>query len=142
MADVLIDANVFLRASQTHSPQYAAAVRSLEALLDGTDTPIIVPQVCYEFWVVATRPVGINGLGLSIDDAGYLFDRMRKSYELRRDTPEVYDRWLDLVLTHNVRGKPAHDARLVAAAQVHGVRRLLTFNVRDFARYDLKVESP
>ncbi|HJT69510.1 MAG TPA: hypothetical protein VJ731_04885 [Terriglobales bacterium] len=32
-------------------------------------------------------------------------------------------------------GVQVHDARLVAAMRVHGVKRILTFNDKDFARY-------
>jgi predicted nucleic acid-binding protein len=35
-----------------------------------------------------------------------------------------------------------HDARLVAAMNVHGVRRILTFNTDDFARYGIEVLHP
>jgi predicted nucleic acid-binding protein len=36
-----------------------------------------------------------------------------------------------------------HDARLVAAMRVHGVKRILTFNDKDFARYtDIEAEHP
>jgi hypothetical protein len=38
-------------------------------------------------------------------------------------------------LGHAVSGAQVHDARLVAAMHVHGVRHLLTLNVRDFARH-------
>jgi predicted nucleic acid-binding protein len=34
-----------------------------------------------------------------------------------------------------VRGKNAHDARLVAAMLVHGLTHVLTFNGKDFARF-------
>jgi predicted nucleic acid-binding protein len=34
-----------------------------------------------------------------------------------------------------VKGKTAHDARLVAAMRRHGVNRLLTFNASHFARF-------
>ena len=37
--------------------------------------------------------------------------------------------------TYNVQGKQAHDTRLVAAMERHGVRYLLTFNTSDFARF-------
>lgn len=40
-----------------------------------------------------------------------------------------------LVIQHQVQGKNAHDARLVAAMLVHRIARLLTFNKADFARY-------
>ncbi len=36
---------------------------------------------------------------------------------------------------YQVSGKNAHDARLVAAMMVHGISRILTFNVGDFMRY-------
>jgi predicted nucleic acid-binding protein len=32
-------------------------------------------------------------------------------------------------------GKPAHDARLIAAMQRHGITVILTFNANDFSRY-------
>jgi predicted nucleic acid-binding protein len=32
-------------------------------------------------------------------------------------------------------GKPAHDARLVAAMQVHGLTAILTFDRTGFSRY-------
>ena len=35
-------------------------------------------------------------------------------------------------------GKTTHDARLVAAMNVHGISSILTFNVQDFARYAAK----
>jgi hypothetical protein len=37
------------------------------------------------------------------------------------DTPAIYPAWEALVIQHKVSGKPAHDARLVAAMQVHGL---------------------
>ncbi|MEK7832647.1 MAG: hypothetical protein AAB401_16260 [Acidobacteriota bacterium] len=40
-------------------------------------------------------------------------------------------------------GKPAHDARIVAAMKVHGIAHLLTFNVGDFKRFpNITVVSP
>ena len=38
-------------------------------------------------------------------------------------------------MRHGVVGSKVHDARLVAAMNVHGVRRILTFNTDDFTRY-------
>ncbi len=42
-----------------------------------------------------------------------------------------------------IQGKAAHDARLVAAMQKHGVSQLLTFNGADFRRYlEIEVLDP
>jgi len=35
-----------------------------------------------------------------------------------------------------------HDARLVAMMNVHGVRRILTFNTSDFARFEIEALHP
>jgi predicted nucleic acid-binding protein len=51
------------------------------------------------------------------------------------DSDAVYAEWRRLVAAHGVCGKTTHDARLVAAMVVHGVKHILTFNVDDFARY-------
>jgi predicted nucleic acid-binding protein len=37
---------------------------------------------------------------------------------------------------YQVTGKPAHDARLVAAMHVHGISAILTFDRTGFSRYD------
>jgi predicted nucleic acid-binding protein len=36
---------------------------------------------------------------------------------------------------HNIAGKPAHDARLVAAMRAHGLTAILTFDPNVFARF-------
>lgn len=43
--------------------------------------------------------------------------------------------WERLVAAYKVLGKPAHDARLVAAMQVYGITDILTFDRAGFARY-------
>lgn len=45
-------------------------------------------------------------------------------------------------MQHNVPGVKVHDARLVAAMNVHNVPRILTFNAGDFLRYGIEVIEP
>ncbi len=56
-------------------------------------------------------------------------------YPLLDDTAAVLPQWEQLVSRHQVVGKNAPDARLVAARLVHGVGRRLTFNPADFQRF-------
>jgi len=88
-----------------------------------------------EFWVVATRPVGQNGLGLSIPEAASELMRLKSMFPLLPDAPAIYEIWENLVIQYQVSGKPAHDARLVAAMQVHGITAILTFDRTGFSRY-------
>jgi len=84
---------------------------------------------------VATRPLSSNGLGMSTIDAQSRIVELRRTFILMPDTAGVFDNWLALVSHHDVKGKPSHHARLVAAMQVHGITQILTFNRGDFARY-------
>lgn len=52
------------------------------------------------------------------------------------DSMQTFETWLDLVVQHGVIGAKVHDARLVSVMKVHGIERILTFNVSDFSRYD------
>jgi predicted nucleic acid-binding protein len=46
------------------------------------------------------------------------------------------------VTAHGLIGNQVYDARLVAAMRVQGIRRILTFNAEDFARYGIEVIHP
>jgi len=86
-------------------------------------------------WAVATRPIEHNGLGLSISAAAGELERIKAMFVLLPDTPAIYPAWESLVVKHQVSGKSTHDARLVAAMQVHGVTAILTFDTTGFSRY-------
>lgn len=132
---VLVDTNILLRLAQANHPMHATAQAAVSFLQHAGQTLQAVPQNIYEFWVVATRPVAVNGLGLSIAEALAEVTKLTALFPLFPDTPAVYPEWLRLVGAHHVSGKTAHDARLVAAMAVHGVTHLLTFNTADFARF-------
>lgn len=132
---MLVDTSTLLRAFQPHHPHHEAASRAIDALLaDGVDLKI-VPQNCVELWVVATRPADQNGLGLSVAEALAELERLKTVFTLLSETPAIYPAWERLVKEHEVSGKPAHDARLVAAMEVHELSAILTFDRTGFARY-------
>jgi len=85
--------------------------------------------------VVATRPLSQNGLGLSTPEAAAELARLKSMFPLLADTPGIYPVWESLVIQYRVSGKPAHDARLVAAMRVHGLTTILTFDRSGFSRY-------
>jgi len=58
------------------------------------------------------------------------------------DSPMVYEEWKRLVVAHGVLGTKVHDAKLVATMNVHSVPRILTFDIGDFARYDIEAIHP
>jgi predicted nucleic acid-binding protein len=131
----LLDTNILTRAAQPHHPMHQPAVDAVAMLRQAEEDLCLVPQNLYEFWVVATRPAGENGLGLPIARAQSDLAQLKALYRILNDTPDILPEWERLILQHEVIGKNGHDARLVAAMIIHGIDRLLTFNVADFRRY-------
>lgn len=139
----LLDTNILARAAQPGHSQHLPAVEAAAKLRIRGETIRIAPQSLYEFWVLATRPLEINGLGLSLQAARAELDRFQRFYVLLDETPAVFSEWLRLVSTVDIRGKTGHDARLVAVMNLNGINHILTFNVGDFHRYPgLSVFSP
>jgi predicted nucleic acid-binding protein len=133
--NVLVDTNIVSRMAQPGSPQYRAALGGSDALRLRGDLLYVVPQVLYEFWAVATRPLAVNGLGLTVAAVAAELTRLKVIFPLLPDNAAIFREWERLVTTYSVSGKNAHDARLVAAMAVHGLTHILTFNTADFARY-------
>jgi predicted nucleic acid-binding protein len=93
-------------------------------------------QILGEFWNVSTRPgAARGGFGLSVVETDRRLRLIERRYLLLEDTPGVHVEWRRLLVAYAVMGVQVHDARIVAAMNVHGVSHLLTFNVADFGRF-------
>lgn len=132
---VLLDTNILLRSVEPLHPYHGLAVGAVAGLLAEDELTYFTLQNIAEFWNVATRPVGSNGLGFSIQAALAEVERIEGLLTLLPDTPAVYAEWRRIIVDNGVSGVKVHDARLVATMKTHGVQRLLTFDVEDFARY-------
>lgn len=132
---ILVDTNVLLRAAQPGHAHHAAAKTAVKTLRLRGYVPCVVPQVLYEYWVVATRPLTENGLGLTTGEAQDDLAQIMEQFHFFRDERAIFERWQQLVTDYDVRGKTAHDARLVAAMMRHGITDLVTFNDEHFRRF-------
>lgn len=135
MATFLLDTNLLLRLSDGNSPHQALADQSIKKLRLRGDWPCLTAQNLIEFWAVATRPIDANGFGWDTQKTRVEIDQLLNKFPLLDDTPAILTNWMNLVTTHDVKGKRAHDARLVAVMQSHGITHLLTFNTDDFKSY-------
>jgi predicted nucleic acid-binding protein len=132
---VLLDTNILLRLAQPLHPSAPAAARALRGLRANNEMLYITQQNIVEFWAVATRPIAANGLGFSTEQVKAEVDMLRRFFVLLPEHP-LQDAWERLVADYRVSGKNVHDARLVAAMVVHEIESILTFNSRDFLRYE------
>ena len=132
---VFVDTNVLLRAADPGDAKHETATKTISQLLEAGETLCITPQIAAEFWNVATRPAASNGLGMSIEEVRDEISRLEGFFSVLPESVEVYSEWKRLVAMHRVQGVKVHDARIVAAMNVHGMSRLVTFNADDFRRY-------
>lgn len=132
---ILIDTNVILRSAQPAHAHFTAAKNAVKTARLRGYTPCIVPQVIYEYWVVATRPLVDNGLGMTTAEAEADVGELIEQFHLFRDERAIFDRWHELVVQHQITGKTAHDARLVAAMDRHRITQLVTFNDQHFHQF-------
>src|SRR5262249_45225995 len=119
----------------SNDPEFPLVRSSVHALEAGGNRLCYVPQNMVEFWNACTRPASRNGYGLSPVEADQPAQRVERTFQLLPDNERIHPEWRRLVLAHSISGAQVHDARLVAAMQVHGVTHLFTLNVRDFLRY-------
>lgn len=132
---VLLDTNALIAFVNPRGTTSQVVHRALQRLVENQQLLQIVPQNLYELWAVATRPTGENGLGLSVTQAKAALESAKRMSSLLPDNSHVTAEWERLVFENDVKGKSAHDARLVAAMLAHDITQLLTFNGRDFSRY-------
>jgi predicted nucleic acid-binding protein len=132
---ILLDTNVLCRLAERGHPHHVFAESAVTKLHNDQHELCLVPQVLYEYWVVVTRPIAENGLGMLSAEVDKIIDLWLDRFTLFRDERGVFSIWRELVRQHDAKGKSAHDARLVAAMQRHQLTHLITFNVADFRRY-------
>jgi predicted nucleic acid-binding protein len=139
----LVDSNILLRWVKPDHNDYSLVISAIEEILQRDGVLCYTSQNLGEFWNACTRPADRNGYGLSPQEADQRAKFFEEKFRLLPDSLRVHKEWRKLLVTHGVSGVQVHDARLVAAMRVHGVRRILTFNARDFARFtDIEAIHP
>lgn len=142
-AAYLLDSNILIRWIQPDDRDYPVVKSALDFLVQQQSILCYTSQNLAEFWNACTRPVDRNGYGLTPQEADRRARILESRLRLLPDSIETHQEWRRLLVSHNVSGAQVHDARLAAAMRVHGVRRILTFNVDDFRRYtDIEALHP
>jgi predicted nucleic acid-binding protein len=131
---VFLDTNSLVHASEQRAPLHTAARRAIEQLHRSGAPLWINRQVLREYLAVLTRPQ----LWGNPQPVSRLVSEIRlyeRQFLIAEDGPDVTSHLLALLQQFPTGGKQVHDANIVATMQAHGIRRLLTHNDADFARY-------
>lgn len=131
---VLVDTSCLLRLPNPIDPRRVQTQDALGQLTRRGETLAVAPQNFVEFRSVATRPINVNGLGLTNAEADAELDLMERSFLLLSEDG-FYPVWRDLCRRAGVSGKLVHDTRLVVVCIAAGVKTVLTWNPADFIRF-------
>lgn len=132
MTNYLFDTNILLRLSDRISANYALARDATYILIEQGHKCCLTSQIIIEFWVVATRPTEVNGLGWTPERTKNQINQFLTRFTVLEETPEIFTLWFQLVTDYNIKGKRTHDIRLLAVMKAHSITHLLTFNPDDF----------
>ncbi len=132
----LLDTNIILRFADIRSSEYEIINNAIFQILLQGGQCCITPQVLIEFWVVATRPVAVNGLGWTPEETERAVQMLRNQFEWLEETPDIFPIWLSLATTHRISGKRTHDLRIQAVVLAHNISHILTLNPKDFVEVE------
>ncbi|HWG19253.1 MAG TPA: PIN domain-containing protein [Terracidiphilus sp.] len=131
----LLDTNILIRWVKPNDSDFALVDAVTRQLQQSNAELCYTSQNLGEFWNVLTRPANRNGYGFSPLQADRKAVGLEVQLRLLPESPLVHVEWRKLLLKHSISGAQVHDARLAASMLVHGVRKILSFNTRDFARF-------
>jgi len=134
MTQYLLDTNILLRATDPQSSNYSLVMKAVKTILEQGGECFIAPQVLIEFWVVATRPIDVNGLGWTAQKTKLEINQILSQFFLLTEIADIFRYWFELVAEYDIKGKRTHDIRLLAAMKAHHITHLLTLNPSDFIR--------
>ncbi len=97
MKSYLLDTNIILRFTNNQFPEYNQVDNAISQILEQGDRCFITSQVVIEFWVVATRPMNVNGLGWTLEATEQAVKLLINQFELLEEIPEIFPIWLNLV---------------------------------------------
>ena len=85
----LVDTNILTRAVHKGDPMHQVAVDAANALRQKGEKLCLVPQNFYEFWVVCTRPVAQNGLGMTPTQVEAEIIELERLFVLLEEVPAL-----------------------------------------------------
>src|ERR1051326_7913274 len=115
----LLDSNILLRWVQLTAVEHPITVSAIRILRLRGENLFITPQNIVEFWSVTTRPVNVNGLGLTPAQAELELRQLEALFPLLPYTGAIHAIWRQLVVAAKVSGRQVHDARLAAVMRAH-----------------------
>ena len=134
---ILIDSNILINATNTHSKKHKVALEFLNQIPQGC----ISIQNINEFLRASTHPVFPNPLTQS--QATMQIKNFMDSFEVITPSEQTTLIHLNLLNKYNSTSNQIYDNYLVATMITHSIKMIATNNEKDFTKYkEIKVYNP
>jgi len=90
MTRYLLDTNIVMRLCNCSDLQHQLATNAVSRLLMQSDKCFLATQVIIEFWVVATRPTEVNGLGWSVEQTRSMIDQLLARFPVLAESRQIF----------------------------------------------------
>ena len=138
-----VDTNVLISATDRSRTLHESSLHLLTSVPRSGGHLVWSGQIIREYLVVATRPIKVNGLGLSSDEALANTQRFAKRLHFLEENQGVAQNLRELVATHKLKGRRIHDANIVATMSAGGISNCITADETDYSCFDqVKAISP
>jgi predicted nucleic acid-binding protein len=136
---VFVDTNIPVYANTATAPLHAEAQAALLTFSVSGAELWISRQILREYLVTLSRPQTFSS---PVPTPTLIADilRFQSQFRIAEDGPAVTVNLLGLLASISIGGKQVHDSNIVATMQAHGLRRLLTHNTADFARFGALIQ--
>jgi len=132
---LFVDTNVLVSATDRGRRHHQRALRLFAEVARHGGHLAWSGQVVREYLVVATRPLEVNGLGLSPEKALANVERFSPHLRLLEEGPNTVAMLQLLVARHSLMGRRIHDAGLVAAMVAHQLSLCVSDDATDFRAF-------
>ncbi len=82
-----------LRFVNSKDPLHSIVLKAVNKLEQNGERLVVVPQILVEFWVAATRPKTVNGLGVTTDEAAKELENLQKLFRVLPENTRIFDEW-------------------------------------------------
>lgn len=127
---IFIDTNILVYATFGASPFYEVSKLKLKEI-DSPDNQLFVSsQVLREYHKAMT-----STNYLSIKESIENVSRFKQKFQILQDSTEILEKWQELVVQYQVKGKNVFDCNIAATLFLNNITHIFTHNIADFQRY-------
>lgn len=133
----LLDTNILVYAADSSSPFHHVAINLRDMGIKGDITICICPQILNEFFAIITNPKRVTN-PCSQEEALAELEKYLNSDSILKIYPgsKIINKTIDLLKMYKVTRQEIFDLQLVATMLLNNIRRIYTYNVDDFVKFE------